>query len=100
MAHLFPQRSFDRTGIGVMPVRSHALKDTVGDCACGPEKGFCRSFVTLLAQQDFDEVPIAIYSAVEIGIPRVTVKKTSLGDTLLFCQRYSCPWRVSTRGHW
>jgi hypothetical protein len=83
-----------------MPVRSHALKDTVGDCACGPEKGFCRSFVTLLAQQDFDEVPIAIYSAVEIGIPRVTVKKTSLGDTPLFCQRYSCPWRFSTRGHW
>jgi hypothetical protein len=28
------------------------------------------------------------------------VKKTSLGDTPLFCQKFSCPWRFSTQGHW
>src|SRR4051812_24491903 len=67
MTHGFPQLSFDGSRIGVMPVGRHALRDTTGDSPCGVEERFCRCLVPLLTQHYIDQVPRAIYCAVEIG---------------------------------
>src|SRR5262245_25974043 len=66
MAHLFSERGFDGTGTGVVSVTGDPLRDPTGDGARGPEKSFRRCLVPLLAQQDIDQIPIAIYGTVEI----------------------------------
>jgi hypothetical protein len=60
MTHFFPERSFDRAGIGVVAITGDPLRDTTRNGTRRAEEGFRRCLVSLLTEQDIDEISIAI----------------------------------------
>src|SRR5262245_35208810 len=66
MAYRFPERGFDRAGIGVVSITGDPLWDTTRDGTRRAEEGFRRCLVSLLAKQDIDEMAIPINGPVQV----------------------------------
>src|SRR5262249_45435989 len=74
MEHGVPQLSFDGSRIGVMPIGRDAVRHHLSDSPGRTKEGLCRCTVASLAQVDIPQIPIPIYSTVQVGPPTLPFK--------------------------